>query len=215
VSTSYGEIVAANPVSGPTESTEVGSEKAPEMGNEVSENEKVGLGPQTARISYLKFPPTSSPVRSSSFSRYANANPNSELPQLKIPRTLFLYSKGSGDGGEDLEILEEGNKGGKAGKKRKEKPVKKEGLKKSMMIMGEEINPETQAKEMARVMRRSVLLVECKDRAVWDEGFDANGVASEVCNVLIPIFSSLSFLEIYIPMSYRYIFLVWIILYWN
>jgi hypothetical protein len=42
---------------------------------------------------------------------------------------------------------------------------------------GEEMSPRSQAEEMVRLMHRSILLHELKERALWDEDLDPNGAA--------------------------------------
>ena len=127
-----------------------------------SKKEERECTPQIARTSYLKFPPTVS-LPSSGYSRIIGSGPMQE--QLKIPRSLFLYSS------PPVEIT------AKVGKsKRAKKTRSTAGL--------EQITPEAQAKEMARLMQRSVLMVESKDRSRWDDSFDANCVAEERARVL-------------------------------
>lgn len=163
VSCSYGDIITSA-----TTTTKSRGEN--------TEKEVVDLGPEIARVSYLKFPPTASPTTSSSFSRYRNSNPHAELQQLVIPRSLFLYTKDA------VTTTETGIEENGGGKKKKGKKAKKDVGNGSSSL--EEVSSESQAKDMARVMRRSVLLVEFKDRAVWDEGFDASGEAGERVGVL-------------------------------
>lgn len=122
--------------------------------------------PEIARISYLKFPPNATQTSSNSYSRYADSQP--VQPQLKIPRSLLLYSSTEAP----LNNVQSLSKSRKSKRKK--------------ITDGEEVvdTPEKQAKEMARLMRRSVVMVECKERTMWDEGFDPHEVAGDRVKVL-------------------------------
>lgn len=47
-----------------------------------------------------------------------------------------------------------------------------------------EITPQAQAQEMAKLMRRSVLLHEFKERKLWDEDLDPNSASEDRVQVL-------------------------------
>lgn len=126
----------------------------------VTKEEEV-YSPEIARTSYLKFPPTIA-VTNSAYARFAGSGPLQE--QLKIPRSLLLYLS------PPTPTAESG--------------TKKKGKKSKGLNAVEQISPEAQAKEMARLMRRSVLMVESKDRTMWDDSFDANSVANDRVRVL-------------------------------
>lgn len=115
--------------------------------------------PELARTSYLKFPPAT--PANPAYSRVSSFSSLQE--QLKIPRSLFLYSTPMS----------------KDETSRKKKPKLSKGS-----IDIEQITPKAQAKEMARLLKRSVLMVESKDRTMWDDNYDAQSVGNERVQVL-------------------------------
>jgi hypothetical protein len=127
---------------------------------EATSNRLVTYSPDIARTSYLKFPPTIA-TTNSAYSRFAGSGPLQE--QLKLPRSLFLYST------PPSQVSEAG--------KKKTKKAKSVGW-------IDQLTPEAQAKEMARLIRRSVVMVESKDRTMWDDSYDASSIAEERARVL-------------------------------
>lgn len=147
------ELIGSNPPKATTTTTNASPKKP---------TQKPDLGPEIARTSYLKFPPAVS-ASTSSYSRFGGSSASLQ-EQLKIPRSLFLYSTDPSAGGDEVPKV-------------KSKSVK------AAMVAGQ-VTPEKQAKEMARLMRRSMLMYELKDRGMGDQGFDAQEVANGRVQIL-------------------------------
>ncbi|PMD65549.1 uncharacterized protein K444DRAFT_659752 [Hyaloscypha bicolor E] len=94
---------------------------------------------------------------------------------LKIPRSLFLYTPSESPSTGTTE-----NERPLSSKKPARKQVR--GRDTDIQLeekAGEEVTPQTQAEEMVRLMRRSVLLHEFKERVLWDEDHDPSAAAEE------------------------------------
>jgi hypothetical protein len=110
---------------------------------------------EVSRKANLKFPPKDS--------------------GLKIPRSLFLYTPSESPSTGTTE-----NERPLSSKKPARKQVR--GRDTDIQLeekAGEEVTPQTQAEEMVRLMRRSVLLHEFKERVLWDEDHDPSAAAEE------------------------------------
>lgn len=119
-------------------------------------------------------------------SRKSNLKYPPKASGLKIPRSLFLYTESDTRKGNETEKGEEKEQGQprkNAAQKQARKLAQKSARRKTLGadMEGEEgeISPKSQAEEMVRLMRRSILLHELKERVLWDEELDPQSAAEE------------------------------------
>jgi hypothetical protein len=104
----------------------------------------INLKPE--RKSHLKFPPKNS--------------------NLRLPRSLFLYSTPSSPSASKAKVVKNG--------KRKTANNKSRALE-----LDDVVTPQEQAEEMAELMRRSIVTNELRERKMWDEDVDPEGEAAD------------------------------------
>jgi hypothetical protein len=120
---------------------------------------------EVSRKANLKFPPKDS--------------------GLKIPRSLFLYTPSeSPSTAQPPSGKEDPFSGKKPAQRRAQQQARKQAAGQDTDIqleekVGMEATPQNQAKEMVKLMRRSVLLHEFKERVLWDEDLDPSAAAEE------------------------------------
>jgi hypothetical protein len=118
-------------------------------------------------------------------SRKANLKFPPKESGLKIPRSLFLYTLSrSPSTAQPPSGKEDPLSGKKPAQRRAQQQARKQAAGQDTDIRlegraGEEVTPQTQAEEMVRLIRRSVLLHEFKERVLWDEDHDPSAAAEE------------------------------------